>query len=160
MEQISDSSMAKKERRKRELMNVLHIIVWDYLLWFIVREWKSSNAHSIYLRECIFYHVLLYSFERRKFLSLFIECCIFDTNLFLFYLMVHTQSICLYGNGHSFDAHCMHEQFIVLNDFDERNKIHTSNLNTFIQISYFFDVMYKYFNPVYIDCVWIQMSKY
>ena len=137
MEQTSGSSMVKNERRKRELMNVLHIIVWDYLLWFIVREWKSSNAHSIYLRECIFYHVLLYSFERRKFLSLFIECCIFDTNLFLFYLMVHTQSICLYGNGHSFDAHCMHEQFIVLNDFDERNKFHTSNLNTFIQISYF-----------------------
>ena len=130
MEQISDSSMAKKERRKRELMNVLHIIVWDYLLWFIVREWKSSNAHSIYLRECIFYHVLLYSFERRKFLSLFIECWIFDTNLFLFYLMVHTQSICLYGNGHSFDAHCMHEQFIVLKDFDERNP--------YIQSQYFY----------------------
>ena len=130
MEQISDSSMAKKERRKRELMNVLHIIVWDYLLWFIVREWKSSNAHSIYLRECIFYHVLLYSFERRKFLSLFIECCIFDTNLFLFYLMVHTQSICLYGNGHSFDAHCMHEQFIVLKDFDDRNP--------YIQSQYFY----------------------
>ena len=29
------------------LMNVLHIIVWDYLLWFIISEWKSSAWHSI-----------------------------------------------------------------------------------------------------------------
>ena len=33
--------------KERELMNVLHIIVWDYLLWFIISEWKSSAWHSI-----------------------------------------------------------------------------------------------------------------
>ena len=71
----------------RELMNVLHIIVWDYLLWFIIGKWKSSALRD----QCVSAMYWVWRRQNKR-----IEQILYIEWLVLFYInMFHFLFICI-----------------------------------------------------------------
>ena len=104
--------------QRSKLMNVFYIIVRDYLLWYIISEWKSSAQYWICVFVCVcvcvcvwvsglaMLGILLKEITKEEILN--IEWLVFLYQSVLFFLWC-VFNLCFYANGHSLYACSMHE---------------------------------------------------